>query len=808
MAKPLKLLFAILGTVLLLLIAAVIALPLLFDPNDFRAEIAQAVKKETGREFAVGEIRLAVFPWIKLELKDVSLGNAKGFGSAPMLTVRRTEVGAKLMPLLRENRIEASTVKLEGAAVQLAVLADGRNNWQDLAPVPPTDAPVQTPTLGERLRPLDIEGVTLSELQLDYQDARSGQRIQLSELSLKSGRLKGSDPFEVEGRFKADVKAPATRAVVEFATTVTLDAASGDVLLTAPQLKLDASQPGAQPLAVALTLQTDSLTFAQAAQQLTAAPLRLDLTNLVVGAADKPLLSAKGRLGTGLMADLAQQRHTLKGFNTELQLAGSALPGGKPTTLTLKTDLVADLAAQQATLSGLQLAVLGLQASAAQWQVAPLSGEAALKGDLTLASFSPRTLMAQLGMAVPATADAKVLQNASFSSQLNATAKSVAIEALRLKLDDTTLTGSLTVRDFATQAMSFVLSADQLDADRYLPPPLKPVLGAEATPAAKADLNAVALPIAALDQLNAQGTLQVASLKLKKLKLANVRLKLDGARGATHRQQLSANLYGGSADVNLSVAPGAKHALRLALSGINAGPLLKDFLDSDKLSGRGSMTLDVSSAGATVGAVRRALDGTLNFNLVDGAVKGFNLGKVLRDGQALLTAQAPAANAAPQSTDFAELRGAGVITNGVLKSDQLSAKNPLIRLEGSGEVDLVNETLNYLAKPTLVNTATGQGGKERVDLSGIAVPIRISGAWVKPKVSIDWQAALKQQAVTELREQLGVSEETVREKREELRAKAKEEIGKGLLKLFGGNKAPAPAAPAPETPSEAPPPAP
>lgn len=806
MAKPLKILLAIFGTVVLLLLALVIALPLLFDPNDYRAEIAAAVKKETGRDFALGEIRLAVFPWVKLELKEVSLGNAAGFGPEPMLTVRRAEVGVRLMPLLREKRIEASTVALEGAAMHLAVLADGRNNWQDLAPLPPADAPVQTPTLGERLRPLDIEGVTLSEVQLDYQDARSGQRIQLSELALKTGRLKGGDPFEVAGSFKAEVKAPVTTATAEFAATVTLDAASGDVLLTAPRFKLEAGQPGAQPLAVALALQTESLAYAEATQQLTAAqPLRLDLENLVLGSTEKPVLSAKGRLGTGLAADLAQRRHSLKGLNTELQLAGSALPGGKPTTLTLKTDLVADLAAQQATLTQLQLGVLGLQASAAQWQIAPLGGEARLKGDLTLATFSPRTLLAQLGIAVPATADAKVLQSASFSGQLTAGAKSAAIEALRLKLDDTTLSGELTVRDFASQAMSFALSADRLDADRYLPPPLlKTALAADATPATKADFNAVELPVAALNQLNAQGTLQLESLKLKNLKLAKVRLKLDGARGATHRQQLSASLYGGSADMNLSVAPGARHALRLALSGINAGPLLKDFLDSDKLSGRGSMTLDVTTAGATVGAVRRALDGTLNFNLVDGAVKGFNLGKVLRDGQALLAAQAPAASATPPSTDFAELRGAGVITNGVLRSDQLSAKNPLIRLEGAGEVDLVNETLNYLAKPTLVNTASGQGGKERADLSGIVVPIRISGAWAKPKVSVDWQAALKQQAVTELREKLGVSEETVREKREELRAKAKEEIGKGLLKLFGGSKAPPPAEPAPEAPPPTP----
>lgn len=809
MAKPLKILFAFIGVLVLLVLAAVVALPLLFDPNDYREQIAKAVKDETGREFAVAEIRLSVFPWLRVELKEVSLGNAEGFGPAPMLTVQRAEVGARLLPLLQQRRIEASAVTLEGAVINLAVLADGRNNWQDLAPEPPVDGPVQTPTLGERMQPLDIEGVTLSGVQLNYDDGSSGQRIRLDELELKTGRLRGSDPFEVAGRFKANVKQPTTQAAVEFATTVTLDAKSGDVLLSAPQFKLDASQPGTQPLVVALKLQTESLAFAQAAQQLTTAkPLVLDITNLVMGAAEKPLLSAKGKLSTGLVADLKARQHTAKGFSADLQLAGSALPGGKPTTLTLRADVSADLAAQQATLTGLQLGVLGLKASAAKWQLSPLGAQGQLRGDIALAAFSPRELAAQLGIAVPATADPSVLKSASFSGQLTASAKAAAIDALRLKLDDTELKGELTVRDFATQTVSFSLSADRLDADRYLPPPLKPALGAEATPAAKADLNAVELPIAALDKLNAQGTLQVTSLKLKNLKFANVRLKLDGARGTTHRQQLSANLYGGSADLNLSVAPGAKHALRLALTGINAGPLLKDFLDSDKLSGRGSMTLDVTSAGVTVGAVRRTLDGKLDFNLVDGAVKGFNLGKVLRDGQALLTAQIPASTAAPQSTDFAELKGAGVIRSGVLKSDQLSAKNPLIRLEGEGEVDLVNETLNYLAKPTLVNTASGQGGKERADLSGIVVPIRITGAWAKPKVNIDWQAALKQQAVGELREKLGVSEETVREKREELRSKAKEELSKGLLKLFGNKPAPEPAAPAPDAAPAPEPPAP
>lgn len=804
MAKPLKIILALLGSLLLLLLAAVIALPLLFDPNDYRDRIAEAIKKETGREFSVGEIHLAVFPWLRVELREVTLGNAAGFGDAPMLRVQRADVGARLMPLLREKRIEASTLTLEGAQIQLAVDAEGRNNWQDLLP-PVTEAPeAATPTLAERMQSLDIKGITLADVSVSYLDQKLGKQYQLDGLQLKTGRLHASEPFTLQTHFNASAKVPAVTAVVDLASTVALNSETGDVLLTEPKLELQLSQAGAQPMATAFTLTAPSLQYLKATQQFSSPqPLMIALDRLAVGASDKPLLTAKGSMKTLLVSDLAKQAHVLKDLDIRLLLGGSTLPGGKAQQVELKGSLAADLAAQQATLSGLKLSAMGLNASAKQWRISKLDTAPALAGDLALASFEPRAVLATLGIAVPETSDATVLKSASLNTQLSATAKSAALKNLTLKLDDTTLQGELAIRDFATAAVSFALKADRLDADRYLPPVAKPVAAAAATPSSKAAADAVELPVVALDHLNAQGTLEVASLKLKNLKLANVRMKLDGARGASHRQQLAANLYGGSADLALSVAPGAKHALRLALKGINAGPLLKDFLDSDKLSGKGSLTVDVTTAGRTVGAVKRALNGNVAFNLLDGAVKGFNLGQIMRDGQAMLAGQAAAASAAP-STDFAELRGAGVISNGVLKSDQLTAKNPLLRLEGAGEIDLVQQTINYLAKPAVVNTASGQGGKERVDLTGLVVPIRITGDLFKPKVSIDWQAALQQKAVEQLREKLGVSEETVREQREELRSRAKEEIGKGLLKLFGSK----PVAPAEPPASDAPAPAP
>ena len=80
MPKALKIGLAALGALLVLLIGIAIALPLLIDPNDYRDTIATKVEEATGRSFALGELELKVFPWVKLRVNDAELGNAAGFG--------------------------------------------------------------------------------------------------------------------------------------------------------------------------------------------------------------------------------------------------------------------------------------------------------------------------------------------------------------------------------------------------------------------------------------------------------------------------------------------------------------------------------------------------------------------------------------------------------------------------------------------------------------------------------------------------------------------------------------------------------
>ena len=68
MRRTLKLIGIIAGAVLVLFIVALVAVGMLFNPNDYKDEIVAAAEKATGRKLTLdGDLELAVFPSIRIE---------------------------------------------------------------------------------------------------------------------------------------------------------------------------------------------------------------------------------------------------------------------------------------------------------------------------------------------------------------------------------------------------------------------------------------------------------------------------------------------------------------------------------------------------------------------------------------------------------------------------------------------------------------------------------------------------------------------------------------------------------------------
>lgn len=348
--------------------------------------------------------------------------------------------------------------------------------------------------------------------------------------------------------------------------------------------------------------------------------------------------------------------------------------------------------------------------------------------------------------------------------------------SLRLdtRLDASTIKAKLDIGKFAPLALAFDLDIDQLDLDKYLPPEQKRVGGGGGAGTGKA--QEAKIDLSALKGLNLKGTVKIGRLTAAKLKASDIRVRIEAKDGRLNVAPLSANLYDGRLDGTLAVdANGNRFAAKQNLAGVRIGPLLRDLADKDMLEGRGDVALDVAARGDTVTALKKSLAGTSRVALADGAVKGINIGQKLREVRGMLKGgkDVGVASDATQKTDFSELAASFRIAAGVARNDDLTAKSPLLRLAGAGDIDIGNERLDYLLKASVVATSKGQDGRDLDSLKGITIPVRLTGPFAKP----DWKIELAGLASE-------AAKARIEEKKEELKQKAGDKLKDKLKGLF------------------------
>ena len=127
-----------------------------------------------------------------------------------------------------------------------------------------------------------------------------------------------------------------------------------------------------------------------------------------------------------------------------------------------------------------------------------------LAGDFALSSFSPREVMQTLTGEVLELTDPDAMREASLKGQLALTDDSAALTDLGMTIDDTTLTGRLSVQGFSAPAIRFDLSGSSINLDGYLPP-------ADETVADDATDNLAesALPVDLIKGLDARGEFRI-----------------------------------------------------------------------------------------------------------------------------------------------------------------------------------------------------------------------------------------------------------------------------------------------------------
>lgn len=502
-----------------------------------------------------------------------------------------------------------------------------------------------------------------------------------------------------------------------------VDVAIAGLVLEDARVTLDDRRAGTHYELRDWTLQTGKLRAGR--------PFHLD-TTLTLQSGDAPLV----RLEFETMIDASQpDRIAIREIDGNLVLRGGGNRRSDVRIDLQAEELSLEVADKAGNLEGLR-AKIGDALIEAELQGASGKDGVSVRGPLSLAGTSPRKLLAALGRKDPVTRDANVLDRLEATGELSATSRSLSIEKLTVRLDETRLEGSFGIADFKRTALRFDLQADQLDLDRYRAP-----LPADAAAGDADGKSATPLPVDLLRKLDCNGKFSAGRLVYDGIEFADLALPVVAKDGRARIDRAAARAFGGRALLTLAMdVTGETPALHIEpqLEDVDVHELLGQTIEVRQLTGRGSIGASLDATGADFAALKRSLRGKFDFVVRDGTLVGADLWHEIERAIVVAQGKRPPAGAGTGRTEFDVLSGRGTLSNQTLHNDVLQFSTDFVRVKGRGKVNFGAQKVDLDLKARLLRTPPGRLlGMELTRLEGADIPFTVTGPLAKPQVKPD-----------------------------------------------------------------------
>lgn len=794
------------GLALVAVIAvAAIAVILIHPPASIVNSYAEQFGRETlGRRIEVGgRTSLSLVPTPKVRMEDVTILNPPGTPGRAMLQAAAVEIDASV----GFWSITPTAVRIMAPTLQLVRDASGKGNWTGLGGAQGSGEAV---ALGD---------ITVTGGTLIYTEATSGEIVRLQPVGMRVLQPTAEAPLDVTfdteiekervtgkarlAPFKALMQGKPTPATVtlsaspgraELDGTFNFEAPSwsGKARLDAPSLEKLTAWLGIDPQ----TLGSGALAFkgdvAVGAEASSIKPASAPATE----SASSPVLAPQPG---AIIASVSNADLTVTGTGDRKRLSLEKL---QATTAFVSTsqpiEAIADMTwngarvDMQARVQSIE-ALLNRSKSAVFARFGSPRGRLEINGDVLpgqAASFigkakgstgSLRALAESAGFAAPLDAG---LEAAEFEGDVSATAGSLKLWNARLRVDETTARGSLTVETSGPRpVIGGKLTVDKVDTALYLPrraavaQPASPRHGGgtqePADEPAKSD-SSVHNPFAVIEFVPLAETLRSeiarlegksavtteapvaaaapgwseAPLDLSGLKAADLdldltigevkvgqraiavpqlktvlkdgRLVMDGRDLASHGGKINA-----TAEIDAAKAVPSIKA-KLAADGVEFEQMFADAGLSPYLAGKADVEADFAAAGASQKAIVSSLGGRVKAAAQKGAVIGWDLGTSWRsifDGLRRGLGLQPYNGGARTPVDVltADIK----IDDGVINATGAQARGPQFAAVAEGRARLLTQQAEY--RGTFSTFVAPQ----------LEVPFRAAGPWTSARPGVD-----------------------------------------------------------------------
>lgn len=809
MKRILLVIGAVFGVLLLSVSALAAYIVLVLDPNEYKQELASAVKQKTDMDMALtGQLAWQLYPNIGIKLGETSLVDPAL--KETLLAVQQAAVSVQLMPLLA-GKVSVNAVLLDGAAVRFVQYADGKTSWDHLLEKLKSPDEEESKKVSFAIDTLDVKNT-----QLTLVDEKAGVTRTVSKVAVQAQDIDPDKAFPIKAQFQFAQKDAAGKTLladnqIETTVALNLDAkqhvlsalainsqlsgnalpAPVDIVVKADEVKLDL--PAQQHQVKALTLAVDyrDAKLKQPATLKFAGDINADLAKQIIQLtgitldaqyqeAGRPApITAK--ITTQGKVNLASGQASLPKLSINASLADKSLPKAMP--VSVNTSLEANwktgdvrLPSLVAQLAGIRVdSQLAVKLPALATGASPVSKGMSINGSLQTNTFNPRQLMATLGMAAPVTKDPKVLQRVSISTTISGNEAQVLASNLRIALDGSNITGEAGVRELPNARLYARLNLDQLNADNYLPPSAAPSTAAKTDAEATKKAIAGLLPVALLRSQNIDVALTAGALDIMTYPIRQFRVAATARGGVVNVSELRGNIYNGSFSVPANIdVRGAQPVISLNpnIQNIDLGPIAKSALKKDVFTGRMNFNGSVKVTGNDADAWIKSAQGPNTLRLDNGLIKGVNvtdaLFAALGQYQALLPAltgrDVDTLKGKVRDTEIVSMLGETSLNQGVVSNKSMKADLKDIQVGGNGTYNLVTQDVDYRFQLKLDKKFWGT---KYTKMAEYPIPVRCNG---NLKGSLATLCGLDQQGMQGLVAQMA-------------QARLNEEVDKGKAKL-------------------------
>lgn len=763
------------ATIALLLLIIIIAIAII-NPNDYKQQIQDQVKSHINRDLLIsGDLGWSLYPVLGFKSGEVTLYNSPEFSQKTLLKVQETAISINLLPLFK-GKIEVGQVILNGVEFNLITNKNGLSNLDNLQPKQVTTAvKPQTSTTDKSTTEKDqnknakkinlsdfvLSGISINNATFNIVDHQTNST---QNVTIKSMQL-GHFAFDEISHFSliSHIKNNQIEAEIALQSDILIDAALTQLSLS--NLNIDTEVKSQALLGSTLNSKlSTALTYAIKTQQLKIKAIKINNT----------------LTGSELAGDIDINASNISlSENSNLQLDNLLIHS------TLSGTLLDNHQLETSLQSVLQVNLQKQSATVSQFELEnKLSGDS-LSGHLNLSlqqisvSDFKNILLNKLNMVgqfVGAT-----LPNGKINTHITADlayaldAQKLTVSKMKSTLNDLSLKGDLSFVQQAIPKIRYNLKANVWDLNPYLSQ--KKSADNQAIAETKANSTAVTEKepdLSILKRLDIEGNLTIDGLIYEDIKIGNITNHLTVKKGKAYLTPLTANLYNGSIYVNawLDEANGKnKFKADTKIKNIKLMPLLKDAVKIDMLSGTANINLLANGQGLTATKIQREVNATGDFSILDGELYGINIPQEIRSLKATLTGKAAPTQANVKKTDFASLMGKFSVQKGILDNQNLIMLSPIMRLDGSGTVNTINQAINYKLGVTPLSHSDQK--TEYLDLHGFTIPLLIQGTFTDPSFKLDTEGALKEQ---------------IKLNKEKLKAKVKDELKRQQEKLTGKSK--------------------